>query len=60
MLKLVQAIRLGDLGIQASAANLLVAFVDGAVVDDIVARRDLAAICLPAGALITTPAGLNR
>lgn len=45
VLKLIQAIRFGDLGIEASAANLRVALLNGAEVDDVVARRDLAATC---------------
>jgi len=43
VLKLVQTIRLGDLGIQALVADLPVPILNGTVVDDIVVRRDLAA-----------------
>ena len=43
VLKLVQTIRLGDLGIQTLVAEFPVPILNGTVVDDIVVRRDLAA-----------------
>jgi hypothetical protein len=43
MFKLVQTIRLGDLGIQALVAELPVPILNGTVVDEIVVRCDLAA-----------------
>jgi hypothetical protein len=44
VLKLAQTIRFGDLGIYALVAELPVPILNGAVVDDIVARCELAAI----------------
>jgi hypothetical protein len=44
VLKLVQTIRFGDLGIEALAAELPASLLHGNVVDDIVARCELAAI----------------
>jgi len=44
MLKIVQTIRLGNLDVETSAANLAVALLNRTVVDDIVAGRELVAV----------------